>query len=350
MMKTIFIVPIEPIDQRYTEQWYTNIPKILREEITERKLNYIVHTIDGLQLDEGTTKGAFLNFATTNTYKSKQVELISRLFNNNLVKPGDKFLITDAWNFAITAIKYMSELLNVPVEIHSIWHAGNYDPSDILGMRMSTNWASNQERSWYYASDYNYFATYFHLNMFVTNLSVNPSRAYRSGQPHTPIIEKLTPLKQNLKSNMIMFPHRLNGDKQPEIARDLIRYYDVLLTQEQNLSKESYYKLLGEARAVFSCSLHENLGISMMEGTLAGAIPIVPDRCSYSEMYLDVFKYPSEWTSSLDNYKKHKNDLFYFIGNVIDNYVFLYDDMEKQRQILIENYLKPTAMINHLLS
>jgi hypothetical protein len=215
---------------------------------------------------------------------------------------------------------------------------------------MSTNWASNQERSWYYASDYNYFATYFHLNMCVTNLSVNPSRAYRSGQPHTPIIEKLTPLKQNLKSNMIMFPHRLNGDKQPEIARDLIRYYDVLLTQEQNLSKESYYKLLGEARAVFSCSLHENLGISMMEGTLAGAIPIVPDRCSYSEMYLDVFKYPSEWTSSLDNYKKHKNDLFYFIGNVIDNYVFLYDDMEKQRQILIENYLKPTAMINHLLS
>lgn len=349
-MKTIFIVPIEPIDQRYTEQWYTNIPKILREEITERKLNYIVHTIDGLQLNEGTTKGAFLDFATTNTYKSKQVELISRLFNNNLVRPGDKFLVTDAWNFTITAIKYMSELLNVPVEIHSIWHAGNYDPSDILGMKMSTNWASNQERSWYYASDYNYFATFFHLNMFVNNLSVNPARAYRSGQPHTPIIEKLTPLAQNLKGFNIMFPHRLNEDKQPEIARDLNSFFDVKLTQELNLSKEDYYKLLGNSKVVFSCSLHENLGISMMEGTLAGAIPIVPDRCSYSEMYLDVFKYPSEWTSSYDNYKIHRDSLIKFICNKIDNYGNLQDSLKLQRQILIDDYLTPKVMIKHLLS
>ena len=87
----------------------------------------------------------------------------------------------------------------------------------------------------------------------------------------------------------------------------------------------------------------------MMEGTLAGAIPIVPDRCSYSEMYLDVFKYPSEWTSSFDNYQKYKHDLLKFIDNIY-NYVFLYDDMEKQRQILIDDYLTPKVMINHLLS
>ena len=28
-MKTIYIVPIEPIDSRYTKQWYENIPKII---------------------------------------------------------------------------------------------------------------------------------------------------------------------------------------------------------------------------------------------------------------------------------------------------------------------------------
>ena len=26
---TIWIIPIEPIDQRYTAQWYENIPKLL---------------------------------------------------------------------------------------------------------------------------------------------------------------------------------------------------------------------------------------------------------------------------------------------------------------------------------
>ena len=29
-MKTVWIVPIEPIDQRYTKQWYDNIPEDLR--------------------------------------------------------------------------------------------------------------------------------------------------------------------------------------------------------------------------------------------------------------------------------------------------------------------------------
>ena len=51
---------------------------------------------------------------------------------------------------------------------------------------------------------------------------------------------------------------------------------------------------MGEAKIVFSANLQETLGISMYEGALAGAIPIVPDRLSYSEMYTDDFKYPSD--------------------------------------------------------
>jgi len=349
-MKTIYIVPIEPIEQRYTKQWYDNIPKILEKEIKKNKLQIRIENIDGTLISSSTTKGAFLDFGSTNLYKASQVERISSLFSFGQVKPGDKFLVTDAWNFVITSIKYMSELLNIPVEIHSIWHAGNYDPSDILGMKMTTGWASNQERAWYYASDYNYFATNFHKDMFCENLCVGALKAYRSGQPHTPIIEELVCYKDNKeRKNVIMFPHRLNEDKQPEIVTDLKTDFDILITQEKHLSKELYYKNLSEVKAVFSCSLHENLGISMMEGTLAGAIPIVPNRCSYQEMYLDIFKYPSEWTSSFDNYKKYKKNLINFINNLINNYDNLYQSMEEQRKDLIDNYLTPTIMINKLL-
>jgi hypothetical protein len=323
-MNTIFIVPIEPIDQRYTKQWYDNIPVILRTAISERNLPYTVAVIDGEQPETGTTTGAFLDFGATNVYKATQAAEISRLFSSGIVKAGDKFLVTDAWNFVITPIKYMSDLLDIPVEIHGIWHAGAYDPTDILGYKMQKPWPWHAERSWFHSCDYNYYATNFHKNMFLRNLGIEEEyhhKAVRSGQPHTPIIEQCEQYYDKPKCRQLMWPHRYNADKQPEIVEDLHAHagIDTVITQKLNLSKADYYQRLGEVQVLFSCSLHENLGISMMEGVLAGCIPIVPDRASYSEMYLSAFKYPSEWTSSWDNYLLHRDKLVAFINQRLDN-------------------------------
>jgi hypothetical protein len=338
----IFIVPIEPIDQRYTKQWYENIPNDLQEKGLE------VTTIDGLESTNNTTSGAFLNFAFTNAYKASQIQAIALHFQNGKVKPGDKFLVTDAWNFAVTAIRYMSDLLEIPVEIHGIWHAGHYDPSDILGMKMG-DWAVNQEIAWYNACDYNYFATEFHKEMFLNNLNiVDRNKAIRSGQPHKQNITRLANYINDEKKDVVMWPHRYNSDKQPEIAVDLSDALNVVITQKMSLSKEGYYKTLGSAKVIFSCALHENLGISVMEGCLAGAIPVVPDRCSYSEMYLNQFKYPSEWTSSYDNYLTNKQLLLDFIQDKIVNYEKYQKDLEHQRGILALQYLNADIMYSKL--
>lgn len=339
-MGMTWIVPIEPIDQRYTKQWYDNIPRDLD------KLGIPNRTI-GDPVNSDTTSGAFLNFAFTNKYKANQIRQISDLFSMGTVKPGDKFLVTDAWNFAITSIRYMSDLLDVPVEIHGIWHAGHYDPSDILGMKMG-DWAVNQEIAWYNACDYNYFATDFHKNMFIKNLGVDAKKAVRSGQPHSQILMSLFSHLNNDKKDMVMWPHRYNSDKQPEIAEDIAKTIDVCITQKMSLSKEEYYSTLGTAKAIFSCSLHENLGISMMEGCLAGAIPIVPDRCSYSEMYLKDFKYPSVWTNNYENYLTYKNELLDFIQDKVVNYNSYQDALEHQRGILVERYTNAHIMYNKL--
>lgn len=345
-MKTLYIVPIEPIDQRYTKQWYENIPKLIGARVTEP---WEIITIDGKQPKTGTTTGAFLDFGVTNIYKASQVQDIAARFSRGEVKPGDKFLVTDAWNFTITAIRYMSELMDIPVEIHGIWHAGAYDPTDILGMKMGKGWSANQERAWYYACDYNYFATNFHKDMFINNLAVNGNRAFRSGQPHEPIIAQLSAYQDQEKHAMVMWPHRYNADKQPEIAEDLNNDINVLITQKLKLTKDEYYKTMGGAAAIFSCALHENLGISVMEGTLAGAIPIVPDRASYSEMYLDVFKYPSEWTSSVKNYFMHKSKLVAFINDRVNNRSKYLDALQSQQQRLIRDYLNANIMIDKIL-
>jgi hypothetical protein len=67
--------------------------------------------------------------------------------------------------------------------------------------------------------------------------------------------------------------------------------------------------LLERSKMVFSANVQETLGISCYEGALAGALPMVPDRLSYSEMYMDDFKYPSKWTESWESYQNHKEEL-----------------------------------------
>jgi len=352
-MNTIWIIPIEPIDQRYTKQWYDNIPLVLQNQISERDLNYRVVTVDGEDFKPDVrTEGAFLDFGATNVYKATQTAEVSKLFSNGKVKAGDKFLVTDAWNFIITPIKYMSDLLDIPVEIHSIWHAGAYDPSDILGYKMQPDWPNHVEKSWFHSSDYNYYATDFHKNMFLRNLNIpqgNYNKAIRSGQPHELIVDGLTKYQDTAKTDSIMWPHRYNDDKQPEIAEDLAVDYDMIITQKMNLDKADYYATMSKCKAIFSCALHENLGISVMEAVLTGAIPIVPDRCSYAEMYLPEFKYPSEWTDSYTSYKKHKAELTAFIQEKLNMFDEYQDVLVEQRNILIRDYLNSSVMIDNIL-
>jgi hypothetical protein len=353
-VNTIYIIPIEPIDQRYTQQWYDNIPILLtRAGMENSRISKIV-TINGDQPKTGTTAGAFLDFAVTNQYKASQTQRVAEMFTEGKIKAGDKFLVTDAWNFIITAIRYMSDLLDIPVEIHGIWHAGAYDPTDILGMKMQKPWPWKQEIAWYYACDYNYYATDFHKNMFLTNLEIDTRRvghkAIRSGQPHDLIIAPLQAVRKDKRDRTVIWPHRLNEDKQPEIIRDIATKMPVTITQDLNLTKAEYYDKLGTASVVFSCSLHENLGISQMEGVLAGCIPVVPDRASYTEMYPDVFKYPTEWTSSWENYQNYRVRLIGLIADRIENYSYYQDALRECETDLIKNYLNADIMIDKLLS
>lgn len=347
---TIWIFCLEPLDSRYTEQWYRNIPKILTEAAGEK---YQVRQIDGSQRNTNVTNGAFLNFSDTNYWKSSQLCNFVELHDSGETTTNDKMLFTDAWNPCITQVAYMRDLLDQKWELHSIWHAGAYDPSDILGYKMQKPWPWHSEKSWFYCCDYNYYASNFHKNMFLKNLNIDDEykhRAVRSGQPHGEIIEAMKQYSNISKSdeNLVMWPHRFNADKQPDIAVNLSKEFNVVITQKLSLSKDEYYATLAKSKVMFSCALHENLGISVMEGVLAGVLPALPDRCSYHEMYLDEFKYPSEWTRDFESFQKYRNDLVKFIDNLIikrDDYL---DLLEEQKRILLKDYLQATVMVENI--
>jgi len=314
---TIFLVDLESVETRYTGQWKTHVPKLLK------KAGHNVQIISGpTDIPSATTPGAFLNFGGTNIYKSAQVEQMGRLFCSGAVKPGDHFLFTDAWHPGIINLKYMSELLQIPVTIHAL--------STNFHIRLFAD--TFKEGTW---SDW------------IDN-NIESGKIVRTGWPMEYMDSTLTSYKNMPKRDVILFPHRIAPEKQVEIFRDLKEHlpqYEFIVCQDQQLTKNEYHNLLGESKLVFSANLQETLSISWYEGALVDAIPMMPDRLSYSEMAYDTFKYPSEWTESWDQYLIHRQEICHKIIQYMDNYEKFLPQLKKQTRDLHEQFFSAKELV-----
>jgi hypothetical protein len=193
--------------------------------------------------------------------------------------------------------------------------------------------------------DDNFFASDFHIDMFtdvmMEDYSIDYDKIHRVGWPMEYLKNSLDSYKGMEKRDLILFPHRVAPEKQVDIFRDLamrLPQYEFVVCQEQQLTKNEYHNLLGEAKIVFSANLQETLGISWYEGALVDAIPMVPDRLSYAEMALPEFKYPSEWTEDYDAYLHHKDKIIAQIVNYMENFTDLQVSLEKQRTKLNKEF------------
>jgi hypothetical protein len=172
-----------------------------------------------------------------------------------------------------------------------------------------------------------------------------------SGWPMEYMVDTLTMYKGMPKRDLILFPHRIAPEKQVEIFRDLKEHlpqYEFIICQDQQLTKNEYHNLLGEAKLVFSANLQETLGISCYEGALVDAIPIVPDRLSYSEMYYEGFKYPSEWTQDWNSYLAHRQELCHHIIVTMTHYEKRLPQLRKQTHDLTEQFFSADKLLENL--
>ena len=210
----------------------------------------------------------------------------------------------------------------------------------------------------FHSLDHNYFATDFHIDIFCEALLddgagtspwfddvkedlIADQKIVRTGWPMEYLNDELLMYRGMAKRNLVLFPHRIAPEKQADIFRDLkhqLPQYEFVVCQEQQLSKNEYHNLLGEAKLVFSANLQETLGISWYEGAVLGAIPMVPDRLSYQEMALDTFKYPSEWTESFSDYQQNRDRVVAQVVDYIENYETYLPNLNKQVEKLEKDY------------
>lgn len=372
----IFLVPLEQIETRYTCQWYHHIPRMLASYANRKGLSSRITNIEstespieftsdvniinlvGTMPAQVATAGAFINFASTNVWKSSQGVLLAHLFNNGYVKNGDKIYFTDSWNPVIIMARYMKDLMGIDVEIHGQWHAGWHDEWDQLAQRIpDPKWALNVERALFYAIDKNYFTTDFYVSMFLERLNIADSnwldRTVRCGYPNSYLLD-LNKSFDAPKEDLVLFPHRLAVEKQVDIMDDLaevLKLYDIKVDvcQRNNYSKAEYHKQLAKAKLVISFALQETYGIAQTEAVFSGALPLSPDRLSYSEMYLPEFKYEEKWTTSFSSYLKHKDDLVDLIVGMVRNYDAYKPALIKNMDFLTTNYIGDEIICGNLI-
>jgi glycosyltransferase involved in cell wall biosynthesis len=294
----IWNVPIEPLIERYSNDWNHWFP----EEFDANGIEY--ETINGEELTRRIEQGSFLDVIGTNHFKASQIQKICRKIYSGAVKDGDVFLFHDYWFPGVESLAYIRDALGMKFKIVGLLHAGTWDKQDFLSHKGMDIWAPELEESWFQIADCIFVATEFHRNLLINSRRVG-CPIHVTGFP----IRDLHSNPDVEKEKVIVFPHRLDSEKQPEkfellekIFRDLhpdLEEWRFIKTKEEIAhitpngltSKEAYYSLLNKSRIAVSCALQETWGIAMQEALFAGCIPLVPDRLSYVEMYPPQFRY-----------------------------------------------------------
>lgn len=310
----IILVPIEPLESRYSiqwKQWFINY-------FENKQIPYIV--IDPKPLTTEIENGAFLDVIGTNYYKSCQLQEICRLIHTGYIQDNDTFLFHDAWFPGLEMLAYMRDGLGLKFKIAGCLHAGCWDPTDFISKKGMGRWGKDIENGWLELLDTIFVATKYHKRLICKNRNVNSFKIKVTGFPlYHEIVESYP------KENIVVFPHRLTEDKQPhlfdKLADELGKEFpewQFIKTQEVKRTKAEYYNLLNSCKVAVSYALHENWGIGMQEAVLCGCVPVVPDSLSYVEMYPDEYRYKhiGESIELVRKYIKEDHNLSY-IQNLI---------------------------------
>lgn len=300
----LYVIPIEPLEERYSAQWLEWTQRWLKQQKRAGNLKHSYRIINPRTSYKKIEHGSFLDVIGTNLYKTAQLEAILKAIKRGNVKDGDVFWFHDMWFPGLEMLAYIRDAMGIKFKIFGMLHAGTYDPHDFLTQKGMDTWGEPLETSWLRLVDGVFVATHFHRELICQKrngfapekINVVSFPIYITKQMWG--VGCSRPPHWTQKENIIVFPHRMDLEKQPYLGPELDKIMDragiplrVVYSKELCSTKAEYYALLNKAKYAVSFAQQETWGIAMQEAVICGCFPIVPNRLSYPEMYPDMCVY-----------------------------------------------------------
>jgi len=310
--RTIYYLCIEPLEERYTKQWYFWFPQAFKQA------DFTVEIIDGEPLTDKIITGEFLDMNSTLHYKAEQLKKIGKLFYEGKIKKDDIFFVADLEFWGIESIRYLSVLNQIPVKIYGFLHAASYYPEDFI--EPCAPFAQWFEKGWLTVCDKVFVGSQWHKDLIIDHRYVNNlfDKIVVTGNPWD-TKEALDLVGKVKKKNQIIYADLPDYRKRPNIFLSLVpmikRAYpetNIVLTTsrdswgmkapwigasarslrdlglleiKQGLSKKEYYKTMAESKVMVSTNVvAESFGYCAVEAMTFDTHPILPDKFSYPEL------------------------------------------------------------------
>ena len=281
-------LPLEPLEQRYTEQWSRWWPAQFRQDGIE------FTTIEGKKLTDTIKIGSVLDAYGTNFWKMTQLANLIEALQSGRVTSEDVLLFADLWFPGIEALQYIACLGGQRPKITGVLHAGTYDPNDFTYREGMRPWGHLLEEAWLSMFDLIFVATQYHKQLILKNHNIDSNKLMVTGLPFYP--DEFTKSRKNIMkdTNLVIFPHRLDKEKNPQDFDALLRALPGMTfskTTDHCLNKSAYYDMMAGASVAISFADQETFGYAMLEATALGCYPLVPDRLSYLEIFPRQFRF-----------------------------------------------------------
>lgn len=304
----LYYLPIEPLTERYTSQWYS----WFTEEFDQQGVPWV--TIDGVPLTDRVEVGTFLDINSTISFKSMQLAEIAARFHSRSITDEDVIFLPDCEMFGLEgAIKYLARLNNVRCKIYGFAHAGSYTREDFV--EPCSPWACKYESAWGQIFDTIFVGTEYHKEQLCRSRTVPPYKVRVTGNPYR-VAEVRASIDHQPKEDLIVHTNRPDPEKRPH---DTLDVFEALHEREpdwkfavttsrrwwaggelreraerlraqgwfeiyENLTKEEYFRLLQRAKVMTGNTIEENFGYCLLEAMIFDTIPVVAGNYSHPEL------------------------------------------------------------------
>lgn len=302
----LIVVPIEPLEERYTAQWYKNFPPAFAE-------HFNVTVIEGQPLQETIKVGTFLDINSTVHYKMSQLQQIAALFDSRKIKEGTRFFFGDIEFWGIESVRLMAQMNNIEIKLTGFLHAASYTIGDAF--EVAARYQQYTEVGWLASFDTVFVGSEYHKQAVIQR-RLNPVNAAQlgtrikvSGNPLFPDDYPPFPCTVEHKKNQVVLTNRFDREKQPDLTLELFKQakakhpdWNFVITTgrktftsndpklvklardleaeglveiKAGLTKNAYHRILAESKVMVSHSPEENFGYCIAEAMLYNCQPLL---------------------------------------------------------------------------